>query len=54
MQLAPRIKDQEMKLSQRYWEGAATVDGTANGKPISGVGYVELTGYTGDSLTTPR
>ena len=29
----------------RYWEGAVSVNGTKNGKPISGQGYVELAGY---------
>lgn len=29
-----------------YWEGAAAVSGTKGGKPISGEGYVEMTGYS--------
>ena len=28
-----------------YWEGAVKVEGTAEGAPIAGNGYVELTGY---------
>ena len=28
-----------------YWEGAVTVTGTWEGKPVKGRGYVELTGY---------
>ncbi|MBI4380788.1 MAG: carotenoid 1,2-hydratase [candidate division NC10 bacterium] len=28
-----------------YWEGSVTASGTANGRPISGVGYLEMTGY---------
>ncbi len=36
------IKDQEMRLSLEYWEGAVRVSGT-----VAGQGYVELTGYSG-------
>ncbi|MGH7409508.1 MAG: lipocalin-like domain-containing protein, partial [Candidatus Methylomirabilis sp.] len=28
-----------------YWEGSVTASGTANGRPISGTGYLEMTGY---------
>jgi predicted secreted hydrolase len=28
-----------------YWEGAVETTGTAEGKPIRGQGYMELTGY---------
>ena len=28
-----------------YWEGAIETTGTAQGKPIHGQGYMELTGY---------
>lgn len=45
VEIVARVKDQEMKLAQRYWEGAVTFSGTSAGQPISGVGYVELTGY---------
>ena len=31
-----------------YWEGAITVRGTRAGQPVSGEGYMELTGYTGN------
>ena len=43
LELQPRVKDQEMHLSTKYWEGAVSVQGT-----VAGVGYVELTGYTED------
>jgi len=43
--IIPLINDQELNVSYRYWEGAVSVNGTKNGKPISGQGYVELTGY---------
>ncbi|GMR11119.1 MAG: lipocalin-like domain-containing protein [Anaerolineae bacterium] len=42
LNVEPWIKDQEMRLSFEYWEGAVRVSGTVNGQ-----GYVELTGYSG-------
>jgi predicted secreted hydrolase len=45
VEVVPLISDQELNVSYRYWEGAVSVNGTKNGKPISGQGYVELTGY---------
>ncbi|KPV53593.1 hypothetical protein SE17_08730, partial [Kouleothrix aurantiaca] len=41
----PYLADQERPLATVYWEGAVRIEGTANGQPISGSGYVELTGY---------
>ncbi|MCC6264928.1 MAG: carotenoid 1,2-hydratase [Bryobacterales bacterium] len=45
----PRMEAQELrserKIGPSYWEGAMRFTGTHNGKPISGVGYLELTGY---------
>jgi len=45
VEIIPLINDQELNVSYRYWEGAVSVNGTKNGKPISGQGYVELAGY---------
>ena len=45
VEIVPLINDQELNVSYRYWEGAVSVTGTKNGKPISGQGYVELAGY---------
>jgi predicted secreted hydrolase len=28
-----------------YWEGAVRVEGTRAGEPLSGFGYLEMTGY---------
>ncbi len=43
------VRDQEMDTRKTtglvYWEGSVTVEGTHAGKPVSGVGYVEMTGY---------
>jgi predicted secreted hydrolase len=45
VEIVPLINDQELNVSYRYWEGAVSVNGTKNGKFISGQGYVELAGY---------
>lgn len=43
--ITPYLAEQELPLTTVYWEGAVRIEGTANGQPISGNGYVELTGY---------
>lgn len=43
----PVFADQELVTSPRYWEGAVDVSGTRSGRPVTGRGYVELTGYAG-------
>ncbi|MBI3089167.1 MAG: carotenoid 1,2-hydratase [Candidatus Tectomicrobia bacterium] len=47
--LEPALEDQELvtKASTRvtYWEGSVRIRGTKAGKPISGLGYVEMVGY---------
>jgi predicted secreted hydrolase len=45
LDIEPVIKNQELDLSVRYWEGAVSVTGDAGDKPVTGVGYVELAGY---------
>jgi len=45
LSIRPRLDDQEIDLSVRYWEGAVTVSGNRAGQPIGGVGYLELAGY---------
>ncbi len=43
------IDDQEMpNIVQDYWEGPVTVTGKRREAPVTGVGYVELTGYATD------
>jgi len=44
--VSPRLADQELDLAFRYWEGAVALEGTRAGRPVSGQGYAELTGYT--------
>ena len=33
-----------------YWEGAVDVGGTRNGRPVTGRGYLEMTGYSGRAM----
>jgi predicted secreted hydrolase len=45
------LADQELNTAHStrvtYWEGAVSVTGQAHGVPVTGRGYVELTGYAG-------
>lgn len=43
--MTPRVSDQEMDVSFRYWEGALEVRGRSRGLPVTGRAYAELTGY---------
>jgi predicted secreted hydrolase len=45
LHITPYLADQELPLTVTYWEGAIKIGGTADGRPASGSGYVELTGY---------
>jgi len=45
LEVEPLVADQELRTSFTYWEGAVRVSGTAHARPVSGRGYVELTGY---------
>ena len=45
LRIRPVIADQELVTTGRYWEGAVDVSGEADGKPVTGRGFVELTGY---------
>ena len=60
MQIAPlsidltirsNLPDQEMRTlgstGMNYWEGSVSIAGSKNREPVTGVGYVELTGYAG-------
>lgn len=47
LEVVPRMADQELRLDTTYWEGAVAVAGQRDGRPITGQGYVELTGYNG-------
>jgi predicted secreted hydrolase len=47
--VVPQLADQEMRTPETtgvtYWEGSVSVSGASRGEPLTGVGYVELTGY---------
>jgi predicted secreted hydrolase/threonine/homoserine/homoserine lactone efflux protein len=45
LDIHPLIPNQELNLTYQYWEGAADITGGRNGEPVSGTGFVELTGY---------
>lgn len=43
--ITPAVKNQELNVSVKYWEGSVLIEGTFGGDKIKGSGYVELTGY---------
>jgi len=45
LELTPRVANQELAVTVRYWEGAVQVEGTSQGNPVAGHGFVEMTGY---------
>jgi predicted secreted hydrolase len=49
--LTPTMADQELRTGPparvTYWEGGVRVQGHRDGQPVTGQGYVELTGYAG-------
>ena len=50
--VTPKIADQEMRLTVRYWEGAVAVGGHAGERAVAGQGYLEMTQY--ESLISTR
>ena len=51
LEITPAFAEQELITNRStrvtYWEGAASIRGTARGQAVSGQGYVEMTGYAG-------
>ena len=49
LRVTPMVDDQELVTTRStgiaYWEGAMRISGTWEGKPVTGKGYLELTGY---------
>ena len=43
--VAPLLEDQEVKHAFRYWEGAVRATSSDPDAEVSGVGYLEMTGY---------
>lgn len=48
LEIAPTMLDQELHTRVVYWEGAVSISGEKNGRPLDGEGFVELTGYGPD------
>jgi len=46
LHITPLLTDQELNLAVTYWEGAVKIAGSSHGSPVTGSGYVEMTGYT--------
>jgi predicted secreted hydrolase len=48
------LPDQELRTGQStgvtYWEGSVEVSGEHQGRPVRGRGYLEMTGYAGESM----
>jgi predicted secreted hydrolase len=48
------LDDQELRTERSagvaYWEGAVTIEGTRDGRPVAGRGYLEMTGYVGEAM----
>ena len=48
-EVTPTISNQELitrhSTQVTYWEGSVTITGEREGRPVSGLGYAELTGY---------
>jgi len=51
LEITPAFSQQELITNRStrvtYWEGAVGIKGTYRGKPVTGSGYVEMTGYAG-------
>ena len=45
--VAPQELVGRSRTAPVYWEGAVDVEGTRNGSPVRGRGYLEMTGYAG-------
>ncbi len=43
--VSPLVADQEFVGVAVYWEGAVSADCSSEGRPVTGQGYTELTGY---------
>jgi predicted secreted hydrolase len=51
LEIVPAFPDQELITNRStrvtYWEGAVAINGAFRNKPVTGLGYVEMTGYAG-------
>lgn len=46
LNIETRVKDQELKLNIRYYEGSIRINGFNGKYEVNGLGYVEMTGYS--------
>jgi len=57
LSIVPNLPDQELVTEKStrvtYWEGSVSVSGRSPLNPVSGVGYVEMTGYARPFNLTP-
>ena len=51
LEITPAFPNQELITSRStrvtYWEGVVGIKGKVGDKPVTGQGYVEMTGYAG-------
>lgn len=49
LEIRTEVAEQEMRTPRStnvsYWEGSIEINGARGGKPVTGVGYLEMTGY---------
>ena len=44
----------ERGIGPNYWEGAVDHRGSAGGRPVAGLGYLEMTGYDKPVTLNPQ
>jgi predicted secreted hydrolase len=56
LSIAAVLDDQELRTTESagvtYWEGAVDATGTVASRPVTGRGYLEMTGYAGGRMPT--
>lgn len=45
LSVRPLADDQELAFAMRAWSGAVTLSGSARGRPVTGEGHLDLSGY---------
>lgn len=54
LKVTPAFEDQELRTPESmgvtYWEGSVAIDGASEERRIGGRGYLEMTGYAGQSM----
>ena len=55
LRVAAAFNNQELRTTGStnvtYWEGSVNIEGTASGQQVRGRGYLEMTGYSGKSMS---